>query len=148
MGDLNDHHREWFGSTTTNRHEVAAFHFATVSCCDQLVVYPTHARGGTFDLPKTDVPDLVRVAVVASIGNSNHSSLLAVILMVQAVPNLRVCRTVFLKHQVNWNIVCGAIQDLQWHNIWLADTTVEVLKYCESCIDFTVLASSCTFESR
>ena len=42
------------GSTTTNRHGVAAFDFATVSGCDQLVVGPTHARGGTLDLLMTD----------------------------------------------------------------------------------------------
>ena len=41
MGDLNGHHQEWLGSTTTNRHVVAAFHFATASGCDQLVVGPT-----------------------------------------------------------------------------------------------------------
>ena len=44
-GDLNSHHLEWLGSTTTNRHGVAAFDFSTVSGCDQLVVGPTHARG-------------------------------------------------------------------------------------------------------
>ena len=46
MGDLNGHHKEWLGPTTTNSHGVAAFDFATVSGCDQLVVGPTHARGG------------------------------------------------------------------------------------------------------
>ena len=106
------------GSTTTNRQGVAAFDFATVSGCNQLVVGPTHARGGTLDLLITDVPDLVGVAVVAPVGNSNHSSLLAVISMAQAVPNLCVSRKVFLKHQpqsearVGWNIspVCiGAL---------------------------------------
>ena len=71
VGDLNGHHQEWFGSTTTNRHGVAAFDFATVPGCDQLIVGPTHARGGTLDLLMTDVPDLVRVAVVAPIGNSD-----------------------------------------------------------------------------
>ena len=30
-------------------------------------------------------------------------------------------------HQVNWNTVCGAIQDLPWRNIWLAVNPVEVL---------------------
>ena len=69
----------------------------------------------------TDVPDLVRAAVVAPIGNSDHSSLSVVISMAQAVPNLRVSRKVFLKHQVNCNIVRGEIQDLLWRNIWLAD---------------------------
>ena len=58
VGELNGHHQEWLGSTTTNRHGVAAFGFATVSGCDRLVVGPTHARGGTLDLLMTDVPDL------------------------------------------------------------------------------------------
>ena len=75
----------------------------------------------------TDVPDLVRVAVVAPIGNSDHSSLSAVISIAQAVPNFCISRKVFFKHQVNWNTVCGAIQDLPWRNIWLADNPVEVL---------------------
>ena len=63
----------------------------------------------TFDLLMTDDPDLVRVAVVAPIGNSDHSSLWAVISMAQAVLDLCVSRKVFLKHQVNWNTVCGAM---------------------------------------
>ena len=110
-----------------NRHGVAAFDFATVSGCDLLVVGPTHAHGGTLDLLMTDVVDLVRVVVVAPIGNSDHSSLPAVISMAQAVPNLCVSRKVFLKHQVNRNTVCGAIRELPWRNIWLSDNPVEVL---------------------
>ena len=55
------------------------------------------------------------------------SSLSAVISMAQAVSNLCVSRKVFLKHQVNCNTVCGAMQDLPWGNIWLADNPVEVL---------------------
>ena len=31
VGDLNGHHQEWLGSTTTNRHGVAAFDIAIVS---------------------------------------------------------------------------------------------------------------------
>ena len=50
VGDLNGHHQEWFCSATTNSHGVAAFDFATVSGCDQLVVCSTHARGGILDL--------------------------------------------------------------------------------------------------
>ena len=53
----------------------------------------------------TDVPDLVQVAVVAPIGNSDHSSLSVVISMAQAVPNFCVYRKVFHKCQVNWNAV-------------------------------------------
>ena len=125
--NLNGHRQEWLGCTTTNRHGIAAIDFATVSGCDQLVDGPTHARGGTLDLLMTDVPDLVRVAVVAPIGNSNHSSQSAVISMAQAVPNLCVSRKNFLKHQVNWNTVCGAIWELPWCNIWLSDNPIEVL---------------------
>ena len=43
VDDLNGHHQEWLGSTTTNRRGVAAFDFATVSDCDKLVVpQPMH----------------------------------------------------------------------------------------------------------
>ena len=94
VGDLNTHLQEWLGSSFTNRHGVAAFDFATVSGRDQLVVGPTHVRGGTLDLLITDVPDLVRDAVVAPIGNSDHSSLSVVISMIQAVKNLCVSRQV------------------------------------------------------
>ena len=114
VGDLNGHHQEWLDSTTTNRHGVAAFDFASVSGCNQSVVGPNHARGATIDLLMTDVPDLVRAAVIAPLGNSDHSSLLAVISMAQAVPNLCISRKVFLKHKVNWNTVCGEVQDLPW----------------------------------
>ena len=30
VGDLNGHHQEWLGSTTTNRHGVAAFDFSSL----------------------------------------------------------------------------------------------------------------------
>ena len=46
--------------------------------------------------------------------------------MSQVVPNLCVSRKVFLKHKVNCNTVCGAIQGLPWRNIWLADNPVQV----------------------
>ena len=47
--------------------------------------------------------------------------------MAQAVPNLYVSMKVFVNHQVNWNTVCGAIQDLPSRNIWSADNPFEVL---------------------
>ena len=81
VGDLNGHHQEWLGSTTTHRHGVAAFDFATVSGYDQFFVCPTHAHGGILDLLMTYVPDLARVTIAAPIGNSDHSSLSAVISM-------------------------------------------------------------------
>ena len=73
------------GSTTTNRLGVSALDFATVSGCDQLVIGPTHARGGTLNLLITDVPDLVRVAVVTPLSSSDHSSLSRAISMAQAI---------------------------------------------------------------
>ena len=59
VGDLNGHHQERLGSTTTNRHGFVAFDLATISGCNQLVVGLTNARGGTLDLLMTYVPDLV-----------------------------------------------------------------------------------------
>ena len=47
VGDLNGHQQELLGSTTTNRHGIAAFDFATASGCNQLVVRQTDARGAT-----------------------------------------------------------------------------------------------------
>ena len=47
--------------------------------------------------------------------------------MALAVPNLCVSRKVFLKHQVNWDTVCGALQDIPWCNTWSDDNPVEVL---------------------
>ena len=97
---MNGYHQEWLGSTTTNHHGVAALDFATVSGCDQLVIGPTHARGGTIDLLMTDVLDLVRVAVVAPLGSSDHSSLSIAISMAQSIPNLCVSRRVLLKREL------------------------------------------------
>ena len=127
VGDFNGHHQEWLGSATTNRQGVAALDFATVSGCDQLVIGPTHALGGTLDLLMTDVPNLVRVSVAAPLGSSDHSSLSTAISMAQAVPNLCVSRRVLLKHRVNWTAVCDAISVLPWRSIWSADNPVERL---------------------
>ena len=81
---------------------------------DQLVIGPTHARGGTLDLLMTDVPDLVWDAVVAPLGRSDHSSLSIAISMAQNIPNLCVSRRVLLKHRANWSAVCDAIGVLTW----------------------------------
>ena len=45
VSDTNGQHQEWLGSTTTNRHGVGAFDFATVPGYDQLVSGLTHACG-------------------------------------------------------------------------------------------------------
>ena len=104
----------WVLLPRTVMHGVAALDFATVSGSDQLVIGPTHARGGTLDLLITDVPDLVQVAVVAPLGSSDYSSLSIAISMAQAIPNLCVSRRELLKHRVNWSAVCDAIRVLPW----------------------------------
>ena len=65
------------------------------------MIGPTHTFGGTLDLQMTDVPDLVRMAVVTPLGRSDHSSLSIAISMAQAIPNLCVSQRVLLKHRVN-----------------------------------------------
>ena len=75
----------------------------------------------------TDVPDLVQVAVVAPLGNLDHSSLSIAISMAQAIPNLCVSSRVLLKHRVNWSAVCDAVGVLTWGSIWSADNPVERL---------------------
>ena len=60
-----------------------------------------------YSWPST-VADIAHIAI----GNSEHSSLLAVISMALAVPNLCVCRKISLKRQANWNTVCGMAQHL------------------------------------
>ena len=67
-----------------------------------------------------------RVAVVAPLGSSGHSSLSIAISMAQAIPNLCVSRRVLLKHRVNWTAVCDAIGVLPLRSIWSADNPVEV----------------------
>ena len=54
-------------------------------------------------------------------------SLSAVISTAQDVLNLGVSRKIFLKHQVNWNTLCGTMRDLPWRNIWSSDNPVEIL---------------------
>ena len=96
--DLNDFDQRWLGYTTMICHGVAAFNFAPVSGCDRLVLGLIQGHGGILDFLMTDIPYLVWDAVVAPIGNLDHSSLLVVISIAQLVPNLCVSRKVFLEH--------------------------------------------------
>ena len=82
---------------------------------------------GTLDLPMTEVPDLVRVAVLPPLGNSDHSTLSIAISMAQTIPNLCVSRRVLLKHRLNWSAVCDAIGVLPWRSISSTDNPVERL---------------------
>ena len=71
---------------------LAHCHSITFVCCLGLSPGPKSHQSS---VRLTDVPDLVRVVVVAPIGNSDHSSLSAVTSIAQAVPNLCVSRKVF-----------------------------------------------------
>ena len=73
IGDFNCHHSEWLGSRITDAHGVAAFDFATVADCSQLVSGPTHRAGG-FPYVK-NVPDLCDVQVHGNVGRLDHASL-------------------------------------------------------------------------
>ena len=126
-GDLNAHHADWLGSARTDCHGVAARDFADVSGCDQIVSGPTHILGGTLDLLFTDVPDLVNVTVGAPIGNSDHSSLSAVINTSQVVPDVTIRKRVLLKNRVNWDNVQRAVVDLPWSTFRESQDPVEQL---------------------
>ena len=54
---------------------MAAFDFATVADCSQLVNGPTHRAGGVLVLVLTNVPDLCDVHVHGNVGRSDHASL-------------------------------------------------------------------------
>ena len=70
VGGLNGHRQEWLGSTTTNSHGVAAFDFAAVSGCDQLVVGPTHAPGGPCTMVHGPAPCTMHLSyrIIQSVG--------------------------------------------------------------------------------
>ena len=106
VGDFNCHHSEWLGSRITDAHGVAAFDFATVGDCSQLVNGPTHRAGGVLDLVLTNVPDLCNVHVHGNVGRSDHASLGVALNLSPAVAGFDVARRVPLKSRVNWNAVC------------------------------------------
>ena len=111
VGGMNGH-QELLGSTTTNCQEVAAFDFATVCGCDQLIVGQTHAHGGLLDLLMTDGPDLGWVAVVTLICNSGHSSVCS-----HLGPEPRWFQTCVLVGKFSWNIKSTRIQPVMHYRI-------------------------------
>ena len=114
VGDSTGHHQEWLGSTTTNRHGVAPFDFVTVSGFNQLIVDPTHAGGGTLDLLMTDVPDLLRVAVVAPIYGTQ-----IIPLCLRSFRWLRLFKTCVLVGKFSLNIKSIGIQFVAQYRICL-----------------------------
>ena len=92
--DFNRHQSEWLGSGITDAHGVAAFDFATVANCSQLVNGPTHRAGGVLDLVLTNVPDLCDVHVHGNAGRLDHASLLFALNFLPTVAGFDVARRV------------------------------------------------------
>ena len=128
-GWLKGHHQEWLDSTTTNCHGVTAFDFATVFT---LQLWSVGCRPNPCSWWKTWPPDdwcSWPITGCCCCTDKQLRSLLSVGSHFggPGVPTLYASRKVFLKPQVNWNTVCGAIQDLPWRNILLADNPVVVI---------------------
>ena len=75
VGDVNDPHEEWLGSSTTTVHGRNALDFVSSADCEQLVTEPTHINGGVPDLVLSNVHDLVEVQVNLPVGISDHSAI-------------------------------------------------------------------------
>ena len=127
VGDFNCHHTEWLGSPRTDGHGVAAYDFATVADCTQLVRGPTHRAGGTLDLIMTNVPDLCRVVVGGPIGRSDHSHIALHLDTSARTPGFEICKEVLLKSRVDWNIVRRRVSDLSWGAIFLSAEMVDLM---------------------
>ena len=126
VGDFNCHHSEWLGSRIiTNAHIVAAFDFATVADCSQLVNGPTHRAGGVLDLVLTNVPDLCDMHFHGNDGRSDHASLGVALNLSPTVVGFDVARRVPLKSRVNWNAFCEALSGLNWRSIFRSPNMVQ-----------------------
>ena len=117
VGDFYCHHSEWLGSRITDDHSVAAFDFATVADCSQLVNEPTHRAGGVLDLVLTNVSDLCDVHVHGYVGRLDHASLGVAWNLSPTVAGFDVARMVPLKSRVNWSAICEALSGLNWRSI-------------------------------
>ena len=125
VGDFSCHHSEWLGSRITDVHGVAAFDFATVADCSQLVNGPTHRAGGVLHLVLTNVPDVCDVHVHANNGRSDHASLgVALNNLSPTVERFDVACRVPFKSRVNWKAICEALSGLNWRSIFRSPTMV------------------------
>ena len=103
VGDLNAHHQEWLKSVSpTDRHGNAAFDFANLSGCSQLIKEPTHKLDNCLDLLLTDVLGVVDSVVDLSLGNSDHSSNSFSVKVGFKITNITFSRKVYQKSHINW----------------------------------------------
>ena len=96
VGDFNCPRSEWLGSRS-----VAAFDFASVADCSQLVNGPSHKVGGVLDLVLTIVPDLCDMHVHGNVGRSDHALLGVALNLSPTVARFDIARRVPLKSKVN-----------------------------------------------
>ena len=148
VGDFNGHHVE-YGSPRTDRSGLAAMDFSSESGCEQLVRGPTHALGGALDLLFTDVPELVKVSVVAPIGSSDHSTLSVSLDIRQRVPEFTIRREVLLKSRADWDAIASDISSLPWGDIRRApDPGSEMDRYVSGIVRSHVPSRVITVRSR
>ena len=107
---------------------MAAFDFATVADCCQLVNGPTHIAGGVLDLVLTNVPNLCDVHVHGNVGRLDHASLGVALNLSLTVTGFDVARRVPIKSKVNWNAVCESLSGLNWRSIFKSPTMVQDLR--------------------
>ena len=107
-------HSEWLGSRVTNAHKVAAFDFATLIDCSQLVRGPTHQGGGILDLILTDVPDLCQFSVGPSVNKPDYSALFFTLQLVEHALHFDLAFSVHQLSRVNWRGVHDALSSIRW----------------------------------
>ena len=91
VGDLKGHHQEWHGTMTTN-HQSCSFSLWNLFWLWSVGCWPNPSMWLNLDLLMALCSYQVEVAVGSPLCNSDHSSILAVILMRIAVPNFSVRR--------------------------------------------------------
>ena len=125
VGDFSCHHSERLCSRITDVLGVAAFDFATVADCSQLVNRPTHRVCDVWDLVLTNVPDLSNVNVQGNVGRSDHASPRVTLNLSPTVAGFDVAHRVPLKCRFNCNAVCEALSGLKnWRTIFRSPTMV------------------------
>lgn len=128
LGDLNAHHQDWLNSVSvTNGNGLAALDFANVTGCEQLINDPTHVSGNCLDLVLTESPGVVKTAVLAPIGTSDHNAISCEINLQFSVPDITISRHVYLKSNVNWDSVCEDVANIHWNTIFNSNEPVDVL---------------------
>ena len=118
VGDLNAHHREWLNSSTeTDSYGRAAYNFATISGCAQLINEPTRGNN-CLDLLLTDVPGVVDSAVKPPLGTADHSVISFTLKLSFSIPNVQFTRKVLLKSRIDWDRVTSDIRSIVWSDIY------------------------------